>query len=186
MTSPTFRFQDAKKYVGALAIAALLPFTVACSSTRPVSDQVSDSAITTKITSKLAADPEINPFRIDVDTNEGRVTLRGSVEKDGAREEAEKHARATKGVVSVDNRIEVVPSGESRMLSDAAITTKVKARLTADPELNPFNIDVDTRNGAVTLTGRVRTQAARAEAEKLARGTQGVKSVANELEVVDG
>lgn len=167
-----------------LALVALSIVAVGCSSTRPVSDQVSDSAITTKITSKLAADPEINPFRVDVDTTEGRVTLRGSVEKEAARAEAEKHARATKGVVSVDNRIDVVAPGEGRTLGDAAISTKVKAKLTADPELNPFNIDVDTRDGRVTLSGRVRTAAAKAEAEKLALATEGVKSVANELEVV--
>lgn len=170
--------------LGALAAASLLLAVTACSSTRPVGDQVSDSTITAKITSKLAADPEVNPFRIDVDTNDGRVTLRGSVEKEFSRTEAEKHARGTKGVVSVDNRIEVVAPGEGRTFSDASITARVKTKLTADPELNPFNIDVDTRDGRVTLTGRVRSTAARAEAEKLAKATQGVKSVENELEVV--
>lgn len=178
-------FMSPVRFALCLSVATLVLISSACSSTRPVSDQVSDSTITAKITSKIAADPEVNPFRIDVDTTDGRVTLRGSVEKEAARAEAEKHARSTKGVVSVDNKIEVVASGEGRTVSDSAITAKVKAKITADPELNPFNIDVDTRDGRVTLTGRVRSAAARAEAEKLARNTQGVKSVANELEVVE-
>lgn len=166
----------------ALAIAVVV---TACASTRPVSDQVSDAAITTKITTKLAADPEVNPFNIDVDTTDGHVVLRGKVEKEAAKVEAEKHARDTKGVQSVRNAIVVVGHDESddSYFSDAGIATKVKSKITADPELNPFNIDVDVQDGVVLLTGRVRTQAAKDEAEKLARDTKGVVRVDNELEV---
>lgn len=167
-----------------LAITASALLLAGCASTQPVGDQMSDSAITARITSKLAADPQVNPFRIDVDTDEGRVTLRGTVEKESARAEAQKHALNTRGVVSVNNQIEVVASGTRRTIGDAAITSKIKTKLAADPELNPFNIDVDTSNGRVTLSGRVRSEAAKAEAEKLARDTKGVVSVTNEIKVV--
>lgn len=66
---------------------------------------------------------------------------------------------------------------------DAEITAKVKAKLTADPEVNPFRIDVDAVDGRVTLNGKVRTEAQRREAEELARGTEGVVEVVNLLEV---
>jgi len=66
---------------------------------------------------------------------------------------------------------------------DATITTKIKSKLTADPEVNPFTIDVDTVNGVVTLSGTVRTEEQRQEAEDLARGTEGVKEVVNSLQV---
>lgn len=66
---------------------------------------------------------------------------------------------------------------------DAEITAKIKSKLTADPEVNPFTIDVDTVNGRVTLTGVVRTEGQREEAEKHARGTEGVAEVENLLEV---
>lgn len=66
---------------------------------------------------------------------------------------------------------------------DAGITAKVKAKLTADPEINPLRIDVDTLDGRVTLSGKVRTEHQREEAESLARGTEGVLEVVNLLEV---
>ena len=69
------------------------------------------------------------------------------------------------------------------VLDDAAITAKVKARLTADPDVNPLHVDVDTIEGRVTLNGIVATRAQRDEAEKLARGTEGVVEVVNLLRV---
>jgi len=70
-------------------------------------------------------------------------------------------------------------------LDDAGITTKIKAKLTADPEINPFNISVETEEGTVYLTGRVKDQAQKDEAEELARNTDGVKRVVNHIEVGD-
>lgn len=66
-----------------------------------------DAEITARIKSKLTADPEVNPFTIDVDTVNGRVTLNGVVRTEGQREEAEKHARNTEGVLEVENLLEV-------------------------------------------------------------------------------
>lgn len=66
---------------------------------------------------------------------------------------------------------------------DIEITAKVKTKLAADPEINPFRIDVDTLEGRVTLSGKVRTERQREEAEALARGTEGVLEVVNLLEV---
>lgn len=68
-------------------------------------------------------------------------------------------------------------------VQDAEITAKIKAKLTADPEVNPLRIDVDTVDGRVTLNGKVRTERQREEAEALARGTEGVVEVVNLLEV---
>ncbi|HEX3557305.1 MAG TPA: BON domain-containing protein [Thermoanaerobaculia bacterium] len=70
-------------------------------------------------------------------------------------------------------------------VDDASITTKVKARLAADGDINPFNIDVDTNEGVVTLQGRVKTQEIRTKAERLARETGGVKRVINLVKVGD-
>src|SRR5690349_15950778 len=79
----------------------------ACSSTRTPGTQVDDAAITTAVKAKLAADGDINPFNIDVDTNEGVVTLQGRVEKEEARSKAEQLARGTDGVARVINLIKV-------------------------------------------------------------------------------
>ena len=69
------------------------------------------------------------------------------------------------------------------LLDDATLTAKVKAKLAADPEVTAYTIDVDTSAGVVTLSGTVKTADESAEAEKLARDTEGVQSVVNRLTV---
>jgi hyperosmotically inducible protein len=83
----------------------------ACSSTKTTGAQVDDAAITAKVKAKLAADGDINPFNIDVDTNEGVVTLQGRVSKEEARSKAEQHARDTEGVRRVINLVKVGDNG---------------------------------------------------------------------------
>jgi hyperosmotically inducible periplasmic protein len=68
-------------------------------------------------------------------------------------------------------------------LDDATITAKVKANLIADPEVRALDIDVDTVDGRVTLQGKVANESLRAEAEKLARITPGVRQVLNLIQV---
>jgi hyperosmotically inducible periplasmic protein len=68
-------------------------------------------------------------------------------------------------------------------LDDAEITARVKAKLIADPEVAALNIDVDTVDGVVTLTGEVDSDTARLEAEQLARTTDGVVRVISRIRV---
>jgi len=68
-------------------------------------------------------------------------------------------------------------------VDDTAITTKVKAKLTAEKAKNLVKVHVDTTDGVVHLKGTVATEADKAEAERLARSTDGVKEVTNDLEV---
>lgn len=67
------------------------------------------------------------------------------------------------------------------VVTDAAITSAVKTKLLGDPDVKGLNIDVDTKNGVVTLSGKVNTAAERAEALRLARTTKGVKRVTDKL-----
>ena len=66
---------------------------------------------------------------------------------------------------------------------DATITTNVKAKLVADPTVSGTAINVDTKDGVVTLTGTVDNDAARTKAETIAKGVEGVKSVKTNLTV---
>jgi osmotically-inducible protein OsmY len=68
-------------------------------------------------------------------------------------------------------------------MNDASITAKIKTKLIADPEVKAFQIDVDTVDGRVALNGKVSSADQRAEAEKLASHTEGVKSVVNLIQV---
>lgn len=69
------------------------------------------------------------------------------------------------------------------VMDDASVTAKIKAKLLADPEVAGVHIDVDTIDGQVTLNGKVASEDQRAEAEKLATRTEGVKSVRNLIQV---
>ena len=83
----------------------------ACSSTTTAGSKVDDATITAEVKAKLAADGDINPFNIDVDTNEGVVTLQGRVAKEEARTKAEQLARDTDGVRRVINLVKVGDNG---------------------------------------------------------------------------
>ena len=69
--------------------------------------------------------------------------------------------------------------------ADMAISTRVRSRLAADDFVSIFNIGVQTYNGTVTLSGRVGTIAARVRAEQLARETDGVSAVNNQIVLED-
>jgi len=67
--------------------------------------------------------------------------------------------------------------------SDPGITTAVKSKLAADDTVKAYQIDVDTSNGVVTLTGNVDSSAAKEKAIILARGQNGVADVIDHLNV---
>ena len=68
-------------------------------------------------------------------------------------------------------------------LGDAAITASIKTDYLKDPDLSVLKIDVDTREGVVTLNGLAESEAARTRAEQIAGGIKGVRQVRNFLVV---
>jgi len=69
-------------------------------------------------------------------------------------------------------------------LDDAWIHSKIVAKLIGDTKTPERKINVDVVNGDVTLRGNVDTAEAKAEAERVAKDTAGVKKVVNQLKVV--
>jgi hypothetical protein len=67
--------------------------------------------------------------------------------------------------------------------SDAGITTAVKSKLAADDTVKAYQVDVDTENKVVTLSGEVETAAQREHAVMIARQTDGVADVIDQLRV---
>jgi hyperosmotically inducible protein len=62
-------------------------------------------------------------------------------------------------------------------LGDGALTAKIKAKMALDDTVKALNLDVDTVDGVVTLSGKVRSRAERDRALALARETDGVRQV---------
>ena len=187
------------KRLAVLVCAAGL--TVACGQT--------DAGITTAVKSKLVADDTVKAYAIDVDTSNRVVTLSGDVQTSVAKDQALKLARETDGVRDVVDKLRVgdtaattgiddkaMAEGRSAgrkaadaadkaggVVTDAALTSAVKAKLLADPDVSGLRIDVDTTNGVVTLNGDVASQAQATEAETIARNTEGVRSVVSKLRI---
>jgi hyperosmotically inducible protein len=66
---------------------------------------VNDASITASVNAALAKDASLSALKINVDTQAGRVVLRGSAPDEAARQRATQLAAAVKGVVSVDNHL---------------------------------------------------------------------------------
>jgi hyperosmotically inducible protein len=67
--------------------------------------------------------------------------------------------------------------------SDGEIHDQVLIRLAGDQDVKGTGIDVEVKDGVVTLIGKVESDKIRAKAEKLAKKVKGVKSVVNKLAV---
>ena len=68
-------------------------------------------------------------------------------------------------------------------IDDSVITGKVKTVLIADPDVKALRIDVDTKDGVVTLTGTADSAAHADKAATVAHNVEGVKSVDSQLTV---
>ena len=184
-----------------------------------------DAWITSKIQSRYFADNDVKGRNIDVDTSNGVVTLKGTVNSHSERNQAVAIARNTDGVREVRDQLQMTPethdvrgtvgreagkvgreasklgekvgheaskAGEKvsqeaskagQHIEDAWITTKIQSKYFVNSDIKSRKIDVDTNNGVVTLNGAVGTPASREMAMNLARETDGVTKVVNNLKI---
>ena len=70
-----------------------------------------------------------------------------------------------------------------RAVNEGTLTAKIKAKMALDDTVKALDIDVDTVGATVTLSGTVATDAQRQKALQLARETEGVKQVVDQLQV---
>jgi len=126
------------------------------------------------VKNKLVLDTAATTGRTDKD-DKLKVEIKDDTKeaRDKAKEKAGQAKDATKN------------AGEKAMdaTTDAAITSAVKTKFLADTLVGGLKIDVDTKDGIVTLTGPVRSAAEKAEAIRLAKTTTGVKSVVDKLTI---
>ena len=119
----------------------------------------------------------------------GAIALAGAVVYGCGREERIPEAAAKVAEKTVDVTRDLARQAEKEaergvaMLDDARVTATLKTALIAEPGLKGMSIDVDTSANVVTLNGTVATDSARKRAGELARATEGVKDVHNNLTV---
>jgi osmotically-inducible protein OsmY len=171
--------------------------------------KMSDSELENTVKARIMADAQLKAENVDVDADAdtNQVTLSGTVDSQPLRTKAVDLAKSAKPGLSVTDKIEVKAREVSRTeyteekareardkaksvgdkigdtLDDAWIHTKIVAKLIADNSTPGRKINVDVVNNAVTLRGNVDTAEQKAEAARIAKDTDGVKSVNNQLKV---
>src|SRR5688572_24837702 len=76
-----------------------------------------------------------------------------------------------------------VPASQAQKPTDDQIDERVEFRLDTSDIVRKYNVNTKVSGGVVTLSGDVATQAQKAEAERLARGVDGVVRVQNDITI---
>lgn len=147
--------------IAAACALATLPFLAACDngdSTKTVGQKL-DTAIAK--TEQAAVDVK--------DATQASVNSAGAALREGA-DQAKAAAKEASASVSINSE-------------DAAITASVAAGLIKDPDLSAIKIDIDTKQGVVSLYGPAPSETARMRATDIAKAVKGVSGVENKLTV---
>jgi hyperosmotically inducible periplasmic protein len=170
------------KLLVTLLTLLILGTVAGCSSTTKSPD-VSDSI------RKSLDQTGLQDVSVSQDRDKGVVTLGGHVPSDGDRAQAESVAKSIAGGQVVSNQIAVIPpvaESEAKAVNsdlDKGIEKNLDAAL-IQHRLHK-GVKYDVKNGVLTLTGEVNSQARRARVEKVASTVPNVQQVVNELQVKD-
>lgn len=182
-------------FVGA---GTVLPATASAQVKAPTSTATrpTDSSLADRIQFRLDTNATLKKYDVKVKVDDGIAMLSGQVATAAQKSEAARLAQVT-GIRRVESDITVTPDADKTLterskaglsktgakIDDAWITTKVKWFFIGEDALKDSDINVDTQDKVVTLKGTVRTAAGKARAEALARETEGVTRVINDLTI---
>jgi hyperosmotically inducible protein len=155
------------------------------SETGMASQAASDAWITSAVKLRLLADSDTPALDVNVDTDDGIVTLFGIVPSEKSKSAAEVDAHKVSGVKKVRNELEVVQRAAQQRVEarDDDLTRKIDAAIDSRPELKQAKIDVQVKNGVARLTGSVADPDLGLQAAMTARSVSGVRSVVNDLRI---
>jgi hyperosmotically inducible periplasmic protein len=91
--------------------------------------------------------------------------------------------RAKDATADISQKTAAAAKEAKEALSDGALTAKIKAKMALDDTVKALDLNVDTSNGVVTVSGKVRSGAERDRALQLARETNGVRQVVDRVAV---
>ena len=91
--------------------------------------------------------------------------------------------RGRQAGAEIGERAGQAAAGAQRALTDGSMTAKIKAKMGLDDTVKALNLDVDTVNGVVTVKGVVHSAAEKQRALQLARETEGVRQVVDQVTV---
>ncbi len=121
--------------------------------------------------------------KVDVHSENGVVTLKGTVADDNERTLAENTAASLPGVTRVDNQIKTTGERPAEN-SDAWVSIKVKAALLVHRNVSATDTKVYVTDGIVTLEGTAASEAQKELTAEYTKDIEGVKSIVNNINVV--
>lgn len=160
--------------------------------------EAKDAWLQGKLETALLFNRHLNSFAIDTEVKSGTAYLSGFVESDIDVDLAGEIAESIEGVAKVKNDLQidkakagVAREGEEytksqgfrQKVMDATLSASVNTQLLVNGNTSGTKIDVDTKNGVVTLTGEVASDEERELAGLIAKNADGTKSVKNKLTV---
>ena len=144
----------------------------------PIDNERTDTDIAAAAIHALEWDALILPGKIDVTVSKGWVTLKGEVEWQFQKEDAERVVRRIAGVKGVSNLIIIKPR-----LAPSELKEKIEQALVRSAETDAQRITVEVQGSKVILRGTVRAWVERQEAERAAWSAPGVTAVENHIAV---
>jgi hyperosmotically inducible protein len=180
MNMPAFKGEIMKTLTTLLAVL-VAGTLVGCSTSSTKSPDVSDNI------RKSLDQASLKDVSVSQDRDKGVVTLSGHVAAESDKSQAESIAKSIASGQVVSNQIAVLPPGaESDAKSiNSDLDKGVEKNLDAALIQNKFhkNVKYTVKNGVVTLTGEVKSQSRRSQAEAVASSVPNVKQVVNELQI---
>jgi osmotically-inducible protein OsmY len=138
-----------------------------------------DEEIARAVRAALVWDVYVPDARIQSTVSHGWVTLEGSVDRWQQREDAAHSVERLAGVRGVTNRIVV----ETPAVDETEIRSAIEGALMRRAEREAKHLQIQVRDGVVTLKGTVDSWAERNAVERLASYTPGVRNLVNEITV---
>ena len=102
----------------------------------------------------------------------------------GAADKADKTGKTEGTMDKMENKAKEATHEATGAVNDSWLTSKTKIALFADDRVKGKDVRVETQKGQVFLRGKVDSDEAKTAAAEIAKGTEGVKSVKNDLQVV--